>query len=211
MTEAQPVPQLEEKQILKIALTALSGTTIEWYDFFIYATAAALVFPSLFFASDVPPLVGVMLSFSTFAVGFIARPIGGVVFGHWGDRVGRKRALVLALMTMGVATTLIGCLPTYQSVGWFAPLMLVVLRFAQGLAIGGQWGGAVLLITETAPKEKRGYYGSFAQVGAPGGVILANLIFLMVTASVSEEAFMAWGKFDRAFVTLPRALFAINK
>ena len=193
MTEAQPVPQLEEKQILKIALTALSGTTIEWYDFFIYATAAALVFPSLFFASDVPPLVGVMLAFSTFAVGFIARPIGGVVFGHWGDRVGRKRALVIALMLMGVASTLIGCLPTYQSVGWFAPFMLVVLRFAQGLAIGGQWGGAVLLITETAPKEKRGFYGSFAQVGAPGGVILANLIFLVVTASVSEEAFMAWG------------------
>ncbi len=193
MTVTQPVSQLEEKKILKIALTALSGTTIEWYDFFIYATAAALVFPALFFASDVPPLVGVMLAFSTFAVGFIARPIGGVVFGHWGDRVGRKRALVLALMTMGVATTLIGCLPTYQTVRWFAPLMLVVLRFAQGLAIGGQWGGAVLLITETAPKEKRGFYGSFAQVGAPGGVILANLIFLVVTASVSEEAFMAWG------------------
>ena len=193
MAEIQEADQLEERQIFKIALTSLAGTTIEWYDFFIYGTAAALVFPAVFFSENLPPLIGLMAAFSTFAVGFIARPVGGIIFGHFGDRVGRKRALVIALLLMGGATTLIGLLPSFQTIGWFAPLLLILLRFAQGLAIGGQWGGAVLLITETAPKNKRGYYGSFAQVGAPAGVILANLVFLLVTASVSEEAFLSWG------------------
>ncbi len=192
MAETITAHQIEEKRVFKVAMTSLTGTTIEWYDFFLYGTAAALAFPALFFSANLPPLVALMAAFSTFAIGFLARPLGGILFGHYGDRLGRKRALVVALMMMGVATTLIGCLPTYQTIGWWAPFFLIVLRFVQGLAIGGQWGGAVLLITETAPKEKRGFYGSFAQVGAPAGVILANLVFLLVTASVSEEAFFAW-------------------
>ena len=140
-----------------------------------------------------PPLIGLLASFSTFAVGFIARPIGAVVFGHFGDRLGRKRALVTALVLMGAATTLIGCLPSYALAGGLAPLLLVLLRFAQGLAIGGQWAGAVLLATESAPPGKRGFYGSLAQAGAPIGVILANLAFLLVSGSVSDAAFFAWG------------------
>ncbi|MBB6093489.1 metabolite-proton symporter [Povalibacter uvarum] len=182
-----------EHPIRRIALTALAGTSIEWYDFFLYGTAAALIFPTVFFPSDMPPLVALIASFSTFAVGFIARPIGGIVFGHFGDRAGRKKALVTALFLMGIATTLIGCLPTYAIVGPAAPLMLVALRFAQGLAIGGQWGGAVLLVTENAPAQRRGFYGSFAQVGAPLGVILANLAFLVCTFTLSTDDFMAWG------------------
>ncbi|MCZ6656969.1 MAG: MFS transporter [Gammaproteobacteria bacterium] len=177
----------------RVALTALAGTSIEWFDFFLYATAAALVFPTVFFAADMPPYASLIASFSTFAVGFLARPIGAVVFGHFGDRVGRKKTLVVALMMMGVATTLIGLLPTYAMIGAFAPVSLVLLRFVQGLAVGGQWGGAMLLVTENAPPDKRGFYGAFAQAGAPVGLILANLAFLIVTASVSQEAFMAWG------------------
>ncbi|MGB0997937.1 MAG: MFS transporter [Pseudomonadales bacterium] len=182
-----------ETSMRRLASTALGGTSIEWYDFFIYGTAAALVFPTLFFPDDMPRYVALIASFSTFAVGFLARPIGGVVFGHFGDRVGRKIALVVALSIMGVATTVIGLLPTYAEIGVVAPLGLIFCRFAQGLAIGGQWGGAMLLVTENAPSNKRGFYGAFAQAGAPMGVILANLAFLMVSATVSDEAFMSWG------------------
>ena len=177
----------------KVALTSLAGTSIEWYDFFLYGTAAAIIFPIAFFPQDLPPMVLLIISFSTFAVGFIARPLGGIVFGHFGDRVGRKRTLVVALMMMGVATTLIGLLPTYDSIGLAAPLCLVLLRFIQGLAVGGQWGGAMLLVTESAPADKRGWYGAYAQAGAPMGVILANLAFISVSASMSDEAFLAWG------------------
>jgi MFS family permease len=140
-----------------------------------------------------PPVIALLASFSTFAVGFIARPIGGIIFGHYGDRLGRKKALVVALGLMGTATTLIGCLPTYAALGPIAPLLLIVLRFAQGIAIGGQWGGAVLIATENAPPQRRGYYGSFAQVGAPVGVILANLAFLLMSASTQPDEFMQWG------------------
>ena len=177
----------------KVALTSLAGTSIEWYDFFLYGTAAAIIFPLAFFPQDLPAMVLLIISFSTFAVGFIARPLGGIVFGHFGDRVGRKRTLVVALMMMGVATTLIGLLPTYDSIGLAAPLCLVLLRFIQGLAVGGQWGGAMLLVTESAPADKRGWYGAYAQAGAPMGVILANLAFISVSASMSDEAFLAWG------------------
>jgi MFS family permease len=177
----------------KVALTSLAGTSIEWYDFFIYGTAAAIVFPKAFFPQDLPPMVLLIISFSTFAVGFVARPVGGIIFGHFGDRVGRKRTLVVALMVMGAATTLIGLLPTYQTIGIAAPLALVLLRFIQGLAIGGQWGGAMLLVTESAPANKRGWYGAYAQAGAPVGVILANLAFIGVSMSMSDEAFMSWG------------------
>lgn len=182
-----------EKSILKVAVTALAGTSIEWYDFFIYGTAAALVFPTAFFPKDLSPLVAQLASFSTFAVGFVARPLGGAIFGHFGDRVGRKAALVTALLTMGVASTLIGFLPTYAAWGVAAPIMLVILRFGQGLAIGGQWAGAVLLACENAPNNKRGFYGAFAQSGVPVGLILANVVFLIVNATVSPEAFMSWG------------------
>ena len=168
----------KQHNMRRVALTSLAGTSIEWYDFFLYGTAAAVIFPKAFFPQDLPPMVLLIISFSTFAVGFIARPLGGVVFGHFGDQVGRKRTLVIALMMMGVATTLIGLLPTYESIGIAAPLMLVALRFIQGLAVGGQWGGAMLLVTESAPSNKRGWYGAYAQAGAAVGVILANLAFL---------------------------------
>jgi len=185
--------QSQTQNMRKVALTSLAGTSIEWYDFFLYGTAAAVIFPKAFFPQDLPPLVLLIISFSTFAVGFIARPLGGLVFGHFGDRIGRKRTLVVALMMMGAATTLIGFLPTYASIGIAAPLILVLLRFVQGLAIGGQWGGAMLLVTESAPAEKRGWYGAYAQAGAPVGVILANLAFIGVSSSMTDEAFMDWG------------------
>ena len=183
----------ERRNMRKVALTSLAGTSIEWYDFFLYGTAAAVVFPKAFFPQDLPPMVLLIISFSTFAVGFIARPVGGLIFGHFGDRVGRKKTLVVALMMMGSATTLIGLLPTYGTVGVAAPLLLVLLRFIQGLAIGGQWGGAMLLVTESAPADKRGWYGAYAQAGAPVGVILANLAFIGVSMNMSDEAFMSWG------------------
>jgi MFS family permease len=183
----------EDRSIRRVAATALASASIEWYDFYIYGTAAALVFPTVFFPADMPPFVALIASFSTFAVGFFARPVGGILFGHFGDRLGRKRVLVIALLIMGAGTTLIGCLPTYATAGPLAPILLIVLRFMQGLAIGGQWGGAMLLATESAPTHKRGLYGSFAQAGAPVGVILANLAFLIVNDSVSQDAFMAWG------------------
>ena len=192
-TQTESSEEDNEKSMRKVAGTALAGTSIEWYDFFIYGTAAALVFPTAFFPAEMPATVALIASFSTFAVGFIARPLGGVVFGHYGDRVGRKKTLVVALLIMGTGTTMIGLLPTYESIGIFAPLLLVLLRFVQGLAIGGQWGGAMLLVTESAPNNKRGYYGAFAQAGAPVGVILANLAFLLIGASMSDESFMAWG------------------
>ena len=181
-----------QSNMRKVALTALAGTSIEWYDFFLYGAAAALVFPSVFFG-EIEPATAYILSFLTFAAGFIARPVGGVIFGHFGDRIGRKRTLVMALLLMGISSTLIGLLPPYAMIGVAAPILLTLLRFAQGLAIGGQWGGAMLLVTESAPDDKRGYYGAFAQAGAPVGVILANLAFIFTSALVSEEFFMTWG------------------
>ena len=185
--------QNQEQNMRRVAMTSLAGTSIEWYDFFLYGTAAAVIFPKAFFPQDLPTMVLLIISFSTLAVGFLARPLGGIVFGHFGDRIGRKRTLVVALMMMGVATTLIGLLPTYSSIGIAAPLMLVALRFIQGFAIGGQWGGAMLLVTESAPADQRGWYGAYAQAGAPIGVILANLAFIGVSSSMSDEAFMDWG------------------
>jgi MFS family permease len=181
-----------ESNMQKVALTALAGTSIEWYDFFLYGAAAALIFPTAFFG-EATHSTALILSLLTFAAGFIARPIGGIIFGHYGDRVGRKKTLVMALILMGVSSTLIGLLPTYAMIGITAPILLTSLRFAQGLAIGGQWGGAMLLVTESAPSNQRGYYGAFAQAGAPIGVILANLAFIITSALVSEESFYSWG------------------
>jgi MFS family permease len=171
----------------------LAGASIEWYDFLLYGTAAALVFPSVFFPSTMPPAVALFASFSTFAVGFVARPFGGVLFGHLGDRIGRKRTLAAALMVMGLATTLIGFLPSYHSAGVLAPLALVLLRLTQGLAIGGQWGGATLLATESAPRTTRGLYGGIAQAGVFIGVFLANVAVLSASGLTSAENFMSYG------------------
>ena len=187
-----PGTHQKKSNMQKVALTALAGTSIEWYDFFLYGAAAALVFPTAFFG-EVPESTALILSLLTFAAGFIARPIGGIIFGHFGDKVGRKKTLVAALMLMGIASTLIGLLPTYAMIGVTAPILLTILRFAQGLAIGGQWGGAMLLVTESAPSNKRGYYGAYAQAGAPIGVILANLAFISTSALLSDDAFMSWG------------------
>ena len=182
----------EEASLFRVALTAGAGATIEWYDFFVYGTAAALVFPRIFFPADLPPLVAQIAAFSTFAVGFIARPFGGMVFGHFGDLVGRKKALLVALLTMGVATTAIGFLPTYATAGVLSPLLLVILRFVQGIAVGGQWGGAALMAIESAPPGKTGYYGSFVQIGVPMGVVLANLVFFGVIAVFPVNALEEW-------------------
>ena len=181
-----------QSNMRRVAYTALAGTSIEWYDFFLYGAAAALIFPTVFFG-EASPSTALILSFLTFAAGFIARPIGGIIFGHFGDRIGRKKTLVIALILMGVSSTLIGLLPTYAMIGVTAPILLTTLRFAQGIAIGGQWGGAMLLVTESAPSNQRGYYGAFAQAGAPAGVILANLAFIITSALVSDESFLAWG------------------
>ena len=181
-----------ESNIKKVALTSLSGTSIEWYDFFLYGAAAGLVFPKLFFG-EVDPTTALILSFLTFAAGFIARPVGGIISGHFGDIVGRKKTLVIALMLMGVSSTMIGLLPTYETIGIAAPLLLTFLRFCQGIAIGGQWGGAMLLVTESAPSNRRGFYGAYAQAGAPVGVILANIAFISVSSLTTEEDFLSWG------------------
>ncbi len=177
----------------RIGLICAAAASIEWYDFFIYGTAAALVFPKLFFPATLSPLVAQLASFSTFAVGFIARPVGGVLFGHFGDLLGRKRVLVFALVMMGLASAVIGGLPSYARIGVAAPLLLVALRFCQGLAVGGLWGGAALLAVESAPADKRGLFGSLPQLGIPMGMILANLVVLLMTGAVSPEAFLRWG------------------
>lgn len=179
--------------LAKVALTASAGATIEWYDFFTYGTAAALVFPHLFFPPDLPPFVAQIAAFATFAVGFVARPVGGAFFGHFGDLFGRKRMLVIALVVMGLATAAIGALPTYAKAGVLAPVILVLLRFVQGFAVGGQWGGAALLVIESAPPGRQGFFGSFVQIGVPLGVVLANVAFLAMDALVAPDQFLAWG------------------
>ncbi|WP_239154402.1 MFS transporter [Amycolatopsis sp. FDAARGOS 1241] len=176
----------------KNVLVSVAGSAIEWYDFFIYASASALVLNKLFFPS-VNSVAGTLLAFSTFAVGFLIRPVGAAVFGHFGDKFGRKPTLVTAMMIMGVATTAIGLLPSYATLGVAAPILLVVLRLIQGLALGGQWGGAVLLVTESAPDGKRGFYGSFAQLGVPIALVFSNVLFLVLSAAVSPAAFLSWG------------------
>lgn len=175
----------------RVALSVLIGTTIEWYDFLIYGAAAALVFAPLFFP-NADPVAGTLLAFSTFAVGFGARPIGAIVLGHFGDRLGRKKMLVLSLSLMGVATVIIGLLPTYAQIGVWAPILLVTLRLVQGFGVGGEWGGAVLTAVEYATPEKRGLYGSLPQVGVPAGLVLSTLAFLGVSR-LPEEQFLSWG------------------
>jgi MFS transporter, MHS family, shikimate and dehydroshikimate transport protein len=177
--------------INQVALSGLIGATVEWYDFFLYGTAAALVFGQLFFPSS-DPLVGTIAAFGSFAFGYLSRPIGAVIFGHYGDRIGRKTMLILTLLIMGIATFLIGLLPTYDTIGVWAPILLLVLRFFQGIGLGGEWGGAVLLAVEHSPRNKRGFYGSLIQIGAPAGLLLGTGAFLLV-ASLPEEQFLSWG------------------
>jgi metabolite-proton symporter len=186
---AQPVAANSARRVL---LASLIGTTIEFFDFYIYATAAVLIFPKLFFpASD--PTSATLQSFATFALAFFARPIGSTVFGHFGDRVGRKATLVAALLTMGISTVLVGLLPTYASIGVLAPVLLAALRFGQGLGLGGEWGGAVLLATENAPPGRQALYGMFPQLGAPIGFLCSSGTFLLLTSSLSDTELFAWG------------------
>ncbi|GAA1996855.1 MFS transporter [Microbacterium pumilum] len=185
------VTETRKTSPIKVATASFIGTGIEYYDFFIYGTAAALVFPRVFFP-EATPLMGTLLAFATFGVGFFARPIGGVVFGHFGDRVGRKRMLVLSLIGMGTATFLMGLLPGYALIGLWAPILLILLRLLQGFCVGGEWGGAVLMAVEHAPAGRRGFFGAFPQMGAPGGVALATLAFLIV-AQLPDDQFLIWG------------------
>ncbi len=195
MQATGPVPPAtgrRQARPLQVAIASFIGTAVEWYDYFIYGTAAALVFGRLFFPSF-SSAAGTMAAFATFSVGFFARPLGGIVMGHFGDRAGRKSMLVISLLTVGLATTAIGLLPTYEAIGTAAPVLLVTLRFVQGVGVGGEWGGAVLMAVEHAPPNRRGFYGSFPQMGVPAGLILANVVFLAVSASLDDDAFSAWG------------------
>lgn len=185
-------PPVARKELLKAFTASLSGTTLEWYDFAIYSAAAAIVLPSLFFPSG-DPMVGVLLAFSTYAVGYVSRPLGGVVFGRLGDKIGRKKVLVWTLFLIGVSTFLIGVLPTYQSISVAAPLILVLLRFAQGVGVGGEWGGAVLLSSEYGNPHYRGFWSSAAQIGPPAGNLLANGVFAGLSLALPEDSFFAWG------------------
>ena len=176
----------------RVLLASLIGTTIEFFDFYVYATAAVLVFPKLFFPNS-DPMSALLASFATFSIAFFARPFGAIVFGHFGDRIGRKTTLVAALLTMGISTVIIGLLPTYSQIGVAAPLLLALCRFGQGLGLGGEWGGAVLLATENAPDGKRNWYGMFPQLGAPLGLFLASSVFWLLLHFISQDALLSWG------------------
>ncbi len=178
--------------VRRVVIASLIGTSLEWYDFFIYGTAAALVFNKLFFP-EFEPLVGTLLAFATYAVGFVARPLGGIVFGHYGDKVGRKNVLVLTLLLMGFATFAIGLLPTYAAIGVWAGILLVALRFLQGLGLGGEWGGAVLMSLEHGDPGRRGLNASWPQVGVPAGLLLANGVMAAMSAFTTEAQFLTWG------------------
>jgi len=176
----------------RVVMASLIGTTIEWYDFFLYGAAAALIFNKLFFP-DYDPWVGTLLAFATYALGFVARPVGGIVFGHYGDRIGRKRLLMLSLVLMGAATALIGLLPTYGRIGIAAPLLLILLRLVQGFAVGGEWGGAVLLVAEHGDAKRRGFWASWPQAGVPAGNLLAAGVLAILASTLSDADFLAWG------------------
>jgi MFS family permease len=182
----------QEAPMKKIAFASFIGTAIEFYDFYIYGTAAALVFGAVFFP-ELSPVSGTLASFVTFGVAFLARPLGGALFGHFGDRIGRKAMLIFSLLVMGLATFFVGLLPVYASIGVAAPILLVVLRFLQGIGLGGEWGGAVLMAAEHAPPGKRAFYSGFAQVGPPVGFLLSSGAFLLFASVLSEEQFAAWG------------------
>ena len=191
MNDQTKVTTSEYRSVRKVAIASLIGTSIEWYDFFLYGTAAALVFNRLFFPTF-DPLTGTLAALGTYAVGFAARPVGGIICGHFGDRIGRRSMLVITLLTMGIATFLIGLLPTYDQIGIWAPIILVLLRIAQGFGLGGEWGGAVLMAVEHSPSGKRGFYGSFPQTGLPIGLLLSTLVFGIISR-LPEAALFSWG------------------
>src|ERR1700751_4458487 len=193
ITATAPVAGVERAKINSIAFASCLGTIIEWYDFLIYATAAALVFNKAFFPTF-DPLAGTLAALGSYAVGFLARPLGGALFGHFGDRLGRKSMLVLTLFIMGLSTFCIGLLPTYASVGVLAPILLIALRIVQGIGLGGEWGGASLMVLEHAPAAQRGFYTSFVQIGFPIGLVLATLVFaLAVKMPDADFAAYGWG------------------
>ena len=181
-----------QKNLRRVVLSSIVGALIEWYDFFLYGVVAGIVFNKLFFPA-VSPVVGTIMAFATFAVGFVARPLGGIIFGHFGDKIGRKKMLIITLEIMGVATVAIGCIPSYDSIGIWAPILLVVCRLAQGIGLGGEWGGAVLMAFESAPAEKRAFYGALPQIGNPLGLMLATGIIGILSYTLSNEDFLAWG------------------
>jgi len=185
-------PAKERRALVEAVVASTIGTTIEWYDFFLYGTAAALVFPHLFFPGD-DPFAGQMKAFGTFAIGFIARPVGGVIFGHLGDRVGRKSTLVATLLLMGISTFLIGFLPTYNRIGVAAPLLLTLMRVIQGIGVGGEWGGAVLLAVEYGHRGRRGFYASWPQAGVPLGLLTSSGVVYLFQSALSKDAFLDWG------------------
>lgn len=189
-TSGAQLPAAKERR--KVLGASLVGTAIEWYDFFIYGSAAALIFGPQFFPSE-DPLAGTLAAFATFAVGFLARPLGGVLMGHYGDRLGRKTMLMVSMVLMGVATVAIGLLPNYEAIGVFAPILLVFFRMLQGIGVGGEWGGAVLMAVEYSPSHKRALYGAFPQMGLPLGIIGANVVFVIVSNIFAPDAFEAWG------------------
>ncbi|MBU9766832.1 MHS family MFS transporter [Mycobacterium sp. TNTM28] len=177
----------------RVVAASMAGTVVEWYEFFLYGTAATLVFNKIFFAQAGSDLDAILAAFVTYAVGFVARPLGGIVFGHFGDKYGRKKLLQFSLLLVGVATFLMGCLPTFDQIGYWAPTLLVVLRFLQGFAVGGEWGGAVLLVAEHSPNRSRGFWASWPQAGVPVGNMLATVVLLVLTARLSEAEFLSWG------------------
>ena len=183
--------QDRRRSLIEAVVASTIGTTIEWYDFFVYGTAAALVFPRLFFPTF-DPFVGQILAFTTFSVGFIARPVGGVIFGYLGDRFGRKSTLVATLFLMGLSTVFIGLMPGYDQVGIAAPLLLAALRFAQGVGVGGEWGGAVLLALEYGHRSRRGFFASWPQVGVPLGLLTSTAVFALCESSLSPDDFSSW-------------------
>ncbi|MFI5718808.1 MFS transporter [Nocardia sp. NPDC051750] len=177
----------------RVVAASMAGTVVEWYEFFLYGTAATLVFSKVFFAEGTSDLDAILAAFVTYAVGFAARPLGGVVFGHYGDKYGRKKLLQFSLVLVGSATFLMGCLPTFGQIGYWAPGLLVALRFIQGFAVGGEWGGAVLLVAEHSPSRGRGFWASWPQAGVPAGNLLATVVLLVLTTTLSDEAFLGWG------------------
>ena len=181
----------ERSMMQRVLVTSVIGTAIEWYDFFLYATASALVFAKLFFPTF-DPIVGTIAAFGTFAVGYLSRPIGAIVFGHFGDRIGRKVSLVSTLLIMGIATFIIGLLPTYDTIGVWAPALLILMRFMQGFGVGGEWGGAVLMVVEYAPADKRGFFGSWPQFGVPLGLLMSTGVFALA-ANLPQDQFLSWG------------------
>ena len=177
----------------RVVVASMAGTVVEWYEFFLYGTAATLVFNKVFFAASTSDLDAILAAFVTYAVGFVARPLGGIVFGHFGDKYGRKKLLQFSLLLVGVSTFLMGCLPTFGQIGYWAPALLVVLRFLQGFAVGGEWGGAVLLVAEHSPSRSRGFWASWPQAGVPVGNMLATVVLLVLYGLLSDAAFMSWG------------------